>query len=164
MKKIMIQHLAMILLLLAACNSPKSEGERESAEKKQIPGEVTFMSPDGFFKNPAYSQLVVTSGPMKTIYVGGQNATDEKGQIVGKGDIKAQATQAMNNLKIALKTGGASLNNVIKWNVYIVQGQDAKAAFGALQEDLKTLEHPPIVTGVFVAALAQPDFLVSGWC
>ncbi len=163
MKRFMIQHLTLVLLSITACNSSKSESESESGsiEKKNTRREVTFMNPDGLFKNPAYSQLVVTSGPMKTIYVGGQNAVDDKGQVVGKGDIKVQATQAMNNLKIALKAGGASLNNVIKWNVYIVQGQDAKAAFGALQEDLKSLPHPPIVTGVFVAGLAQPDFLVE---
>ncbi len=129
--------------------------------EKQTKGEVTYLSPEGLFKNPAYSQLVITKGPVTTIYVGGQNATDKEGKVVGKGDLKAQAAQALNNLKIALAAGGASLSNVIKWNVYIVEGQDARVAFQALQEDLKTMPHPPIITGVFVAALAQPDFLLE---
>jgi hypothetical protein len=32
-------------------------------------------------------------------------------------------------LKIALAAGGASLSNVIKWNIYIVEGQDSQVAF-----------------------------------
>ena len=129
--------------------------------EKHTPSEVLYMNPDGLAKNPAYSQLVVVKGPMKTLYVGGQNATTKDGQIEGKNDLKAQALQTLNNLKIALAAGGASLNNVIKWNVYIVQGQDARAAFQALQEDLKKMTHPPAITGIYVAALAQPDFLVE---
>jgi enamine deaminase RidA (YjgF/YER057c/UK114 family) len=129
--------------------------------KKHTQGEVTYMNPEGLFKNPAYSQLVVTTGAMKTIYVGGQNAVNKDGQIVGKGDIKIQATQTLNNLKIALQAGGGTLDHVIKWNVYFVEGQDAKIAFQALQEDLKKMSHPPIITGLYVAALAQPDFLLE---
>ncbi|NIJ52993.1 RidA family protein [Dyadobacter arcticus] len=129
--------------------------------EKHTKSEVTYLSPDGLFKNPAYSQLVITKGPFTTIYVGGQNATDKEGKVVGKGDLKAQAAQTLNNIKIALEAGGASLTNVIKWNVYIIEGQDAKVAFQALQEDLKKMSHPPIITGVFVAALAQPDFLLE---
>lgn len=129
--------------------------------EKHTKAGVTYVNPDGLYKNPAYSQLVVAKGPVTTIYIGGQNATDKEGKIVGKGDIKAQAVQTMNNLKIALAAGGASLSNVIKWNVYIVQGQDSRAAFEALQEDLKTMPHPPVITGVYVAGLAQPDFLVE---
>jgi enamine deaminase RidA (YjgF/YER057c/UK114 family) len=129
--------------------------------EKHAQGEVTYLSPEGLFKSPAYSQLVVTKGSLQTVYVGGQNAITKEGQLVGKGDLKAQAVQTLNNLKTALAAGGASLGNVIKWNVYIVQGQDARIAFQALQEDLKQMPHPPIITGVYVAALAQPDYLLE---
>jgi len=129
--------------------------------EKQTKSEVTYLSPEGLFKNPAYSQLVVTKGPMTTIYVGGQNATDQEGKMVGKDDLKAQAVQTLNNLKIALAAGGASLNNVIKWNIYILEGQDTRVAFEALQADLKTMSHPPIITGVYVSSLARPGFLLE---
>ena len=129
--------------------------------EKHTKAKVVYSSPEGLHKNPAYSQMVSTQGPLKTIYIGGQNSTNKEGQVVGKGDIKAQAVQALNNLKIALAAGGASLSNVIKWNVFIVQGQDSKLAFEALQEDLKKIPNPPIVTGLYVAALAHPDFLLE---
>jgi enamine deaminase RidA (YjgF/YER057c/UK114 family) len=157
MKNVLVIQIATILFAVGCI----SKQEKKVDMEKHTQGEVTYMNPEGLFKNPAYSQLVVTTGPMKTIYVGGQNATNKDGQIVGKGDIKTQATQTLNNLKIALESGGGSLSHVIKWNVYIVAGQDAKVAFQALQEDLKKMPHPPIITGVYVAALAQPDFLLE---
>ena len=154
---IIIQIVSVLFMLtIGGCNNQK-----QSDMEKHTEGKVAYINPDGLHKNPAYSQLVTTQGPVKTIYIGGQNATDKEGKIVGKGDIKAQAVQTLNNLKIALAAGGASLRNVIKWNIFIVQGQDSQVAFQALQEDLKTLPHPPIITGVYVAALAQPDFLLE---
>ena len=127
----------------------------------QVKTEIMYSNPEGLHKNPAYSQLVITKGPVKTIYIGGQNSANKDGQILGKGDIKAQAAQTLNNLKIALAAGGASLSNVIKWNLYIVQGQDSQVAFQAFQEDMKKLSNPPIITFAYVAALAQPDFLLE---
>jgi len=159
MKNITITEIvaALFILTISSCNDQKKQTDME----KNTKAKVEYINPEGLHKNPAYSQLVTTQGAVKTIYVGGQNATDKDGKIVGKGDIKAQAVQTLNNLKIALEAGGASLKNVIKWNVFIVQGQDSQIAFQALQEDLKQLAHPPIITGVYVAALAQPDFLLE---
>jgi len=158
MKNIIIGILvSMLFQVTVGCNNTQKNSDHE----KHTKGEVVYLSPEGLHKNPAYSQLVITKGFLKTIYVGGQNATTKEGQIIGKGDIKAQAVQTLNNLKIALAAGGASLSNVIKWNIYIVEGQDSQVAFQALQEDLKKMPHPPIITGVYVAALAQPDFLLE---
>jgi enamine deaminase RidA (YjgF/YER057c/UK114 family) len=157
MKTVITVLVAAMLLTVSCINNQEKHNDME----KHAQGEVTYLNPDGLHKNPAYSQLVVTKGPAKTLYIGGQNATTKEGTVVGKGDIKAQAKQTFDNLKTALDAGGASLDHVIKWNIYIVQGQDSRVAFEALQEDLKKMPHPPAVTGVFVAALAQPDFLVE---
>ena len=51
------------------------------------------LNPEGLHKNRAYSQAVVTTGNVRTVYVGGQNAVDASGQVVGRGDIGAQAQQ-----------------------------------------------------------------------
>src|SRR5688572_14144191 len=155
---IILQIVSLLFLLTVGCSNNQ---EKQNDVEKHSQGEVVYINPEGLHKNPAYSQLVVTKGPMKTIYIGGQNATNKEGQILGKGDLKAQAVQTLSNLKIALAAGGASLSNVIKWNVYIVEGQDARVAFQALQEDLKEMPHPPIITGIYVAALAQPNFLLE---
>lgn len=52
-------------------------------------GNVEHLNPAGLHKNPAYSQAVVVSGNATTINVGGQNAVDAAGNIVGKGDLGA---------------------------------------------------------------------------
>jgi hypothetical protein len=49
--------------------------------------QVQYINPDGLSKNPAFSQVVTTHGKGKTIYVGGQDAINARGEIIGKGDI-----------------------------------------------------------------------------
>src|SRR4051812_3148280 len=78
-------------------------------------GNVQHLNPAGLHKNPAYTQAVAVSGNTKTIYVGGQNAVDASGNLVGKGDLRAQTEQALRNLETALVAGGAAIEHVIKW-------------------------------------------------
>lgn len=124
-------------------------------------GSVQYLNPDGLHKNPAFSQVVVASGNVKTIYVGGQDAVDASGNIVGKGDIKAQSEQALQNVQTALAAAGAKLEHVVKWNIYIVQGQPLLPGFEAFQRMWGNRPSPPAITGLFVAELAHPDFLVE---
>jgi enamine deaminase RidA (YjgF/YER057c/UK114 family) len=122
---------------------------------------VEHLNPDGLHKNPAYSQLVVVSGSYKTAYIGGINAVDASGQIIAKGDLKGQTEQVFKNLSIALKAAGATLENIVKWNIYTVQGQDLRRGYEVFQKVWGTRSNPPVITGVFVSALAHPDFLVE---
>jgi enamine deaminase RidA (YjgF/YER057c/UK114 family) len=46
-------------------------------------GSVEHLNPEGLHKNPAYSQAVVTTGNVKTVYVGGQNSVNVPGDLVG---------------------------------------------------------------------------------
>lgn len=80
-------------------------------------GHVRYVNLGNMPTNRAYSQAVVVSGDVKTIYVGGQNAVDVNGQVIGKGDIKAQTEQALKNLTAVLTDCGAKPENVVKWTV-----------------------------------------------
>lgn len=122
---------------------------------------IEYLNPNGLHQNPAFSQVVVTAGSMRTVYVGGQNAINSSGAIVGKGDIKVQAEQIFQNLEIALSAGGAMLENVIKWNVYVIQGQPPQPAFEVFQQVWGNRPNPPILTLLFVAGLAHPDCLME---
>jgi enamine deaminase RidA (YjgF/YER057c/UK114 family) len=119
------------------------------------------INPDGLSKNPAFTNVIVVTGNVKTIYIGGQDAVDASGTIVGKGDIKQQTEQVLANLQAALKAGGAELEHVIKWNVYVVQGQDLQQGFEAFQKIWGSRPNPPTITFMFVSGLANPDFLVE---
>ena len=124
-------------------------------------GNVQHLNPAGLHKNPAYTQTVVVSGDVTTIYVGGQNAVDAAGNILGKGDIRAQTEKALKNLETALAAGGAKLQHVLKWNIYILHVQSAQLGFEAFQKVWGQRPNPPVITGIFVPALAHPDFLVE---
>lgn len=122
---------------------------------------IQYINPDGLSKNPAFSQVVITQGKGKTIYIGGQDAVNAQREIVGKGDIAEQTEQVMKNLQTALAACGATFDNLVKLSIYLVQGQDLQRGFQASQKYLGGLKNPPAVTGLFVAALAHPDFLVE---
>jgi len=124
-------------------------------------GQVQHINPDDLSKNPAFTQVVTVTDPAKTIYIGGQDALDASGTIVGKGDIKLQVEQVFKNLQSALKASGAELEHIIKWNIYIVQGQPLRPAFEASQQMWGVRPNPPAISVMFVAGLANPDFLVE---
>lgn len=122
---------------------------------------VTFLNPEGLHSNPAYSQAVSVSRPAKTVYVGGQNAVDEGGNVIGKGNLAAQVEQILHNLELALKGAGAEPQHVIKWTIYVKQGEDVRTGFSAFERVWGKPESPPIITVLFVSGLANPDFLAE---
>ncbi|MBL0740646.1 RidA family protein [Chryseolinea lacunae] len=122
---------------------------------------IEFLNPDELLKNPAFSQIAITKGHGNTVYIGGQNAITKDLKIVGKDDIVAQTEYILKNVEIALKAAHAKLDDLFKLTIYIVQGQDVRKGFEGAQSFLKKLSHPPVITGVVVAALANPDYLVE---
>ncbi|MBZ0300961.1 MAG: RidA family protein [Anaerolineae bacterium] len=124
-------------------------------------GAVQYLNPDTLHKNPAFTNVIVVTGPVRTVYIGGQDAVDATGAIVGKGDIRAQTEQVFQNVQAALAAGGAQLEHVIKWNIYVVHGQPLQPGLEVFQRVWGSRPNPPAITGVFVTALAHPDFLVE---
>ena len=143
--------LALVVAMLAGCDNPDSTHK----------GNIQYLSPAGLHKNPAFSQAVVATGNVRTVYAGGQNAVDSSGSVVGKGDIKAQTERALANLQTALAAGGARLEHVVKWNIYVVQSQPLLAGFEAFQRAWGNKANPPAISVLVVAGLANPDFLVE---
>src|SRR5215211_7329600 len=124
-------------------------------------GSVRYVDPEGLNKNPAFTNVVVVEGPVRTVHVGGQNAVDASGNIVGKGDIAAQTEQVLANVRAALAAGGAEPEHVIKWNLLLVEGVSLQEGFSAFQRAWVTTPNPPAITAAFVAGLANPEFLVE---
>ena len=123
-----------------------------------------LLSPDTLHKNPAFSQVAVVPASAKVVFVGGQNSVDREGKVVGS-DIASQSEQAYKNVIAALEAAGASLADVFKMTIYIVQGNSLQDAFQAAQRVNPNLgggdAKPPIVTGIFVSALATPEYLIE---
>jgi len=124
-------------------------------------GLVQHINPEGLSKNPAFSQAVVVTGPAKTIYVGGQDAVDGSGNIVGEGDVGLQTEQVLKNIETALAAAGADLADIVKWNVYVVAGQPLQPGFEAFMRAWGRRPNPPAITMAFVSGLARPEYLVE---
>lgn len=124
-------------------------------------GKIEHINPDGLRKNSAFSQVVTTQGNGKTMYIGGQDAVNSKGEIIGKGDIAEQTEQVMQNLQTALAACGATFENLVKLTIYMVQGQNLYSGFKVSQKFFNNLSNPPAISVLIVVGLANPDFLVE---
>ena len=121
---------------------------------------IQRLRPEGLVSSPAFSHVAVIPPGATTIYVGGQNAVDADGALVGADDVAAQAARALANARIALASVGATVDDVVQWTVLFVDGVDLAAAYRAIAADLVS-DSPPLVTGARVAGLGVPGALVE---
>jgi enamine deaminase RidA (YjgF/YER057c/UK114 family) len=121
---------------------------------------IQRIRPEGLVASPAFSHVAVVPPGATTIYVGGQNAVDANGSLVGAGDIAVQAARALGNAKVALAAAGASVSDVVQWTVLFVDGTDVSAGYGAIAPELSS-DEPPLVTAAFVAGLGVSGALVE---
>ncbi len=123
--------------------------------------EKKFINPEGMVRPGTYTPIVATRGG-RTLYVAGQVAQDEKGGIVGPGDLAAQAEQVYKNVGLALKGAGATFNDVVKITVYVVNLKpEHRDLMGQVRARHVAKDNPPASTLVGVQALAKPEYLVE---
>src|SRR5215469_9279503 len=102
------------------------------------------IQPDGLFKrtlkgHTLYSHVVVAA-PRKLIFIAGQLARDEHGEIVGRGDMGAQIRQVGKNLATALAAAGVGIDDLVKTTTYVT---DIEAFF----------RHPDVRAEIFGQSL-----------
>jgi len=120
-----------------------------------------FLNPEGLNKPAGYTHVVVTE-PGKLVYISGQLAWDNTGKIVGKGDFRVQVTRALENLKIALTAVGATMEDLVKVNYYVVNLKpDQVPIIREVRSKYFSAEHPPASTLVGVTALVREDFMIE---
>jgi 2-iminobutanoate/2-iminopropanoate deaminase len=147
--------LAGIIVLITHFTA--AQVERTSKE----PTKVQFLNPAGLSKPMGYTQVVVApTGRM--VYVSGQVPLNASGMVVGKGDLRAQVTQVMENLKTALAAAGATMNDVVKANYYVVNLRpDQVPVIREVRSKYFSAEHPPAGTLVGVTALVQEGYMIE---
>jgi enamine deaminase RidA (YjgF/YER057c/UK114 family) len=94
-----------------------------------------------------------------TIYMRGQVGTDFQGNLVGRGDAGAQTEQAMRNVEELLRECGSELAHIVKITIYLTDPRHREAVYLVVGRWLKGVF--PVSTGVVVAGLAQPDWLME---
>jgi reactive intermediate/imine deaminase len=124
-------------------------------ERIQPPG-VNVRMQEG---KAAYTHTVTVAGPGKMIYIAGQLARDESGNIVGSGDMRAQLEQTFKNLDACLKAAGASWADVVKTNTFVTDYE----AFSKCREVRMRYfgVATPTSTTIQISRLAQPEAMVE---
>jgi len=121
--------------------------------------QVKRTNPPALSKPTGYTHVVEVTGPSKTIYISGQIAFDKDGNIVGAGDMKAQAEQVFKNLQAALASAGAKFSDVVKMNTFITDMDKAPAVREVRARYFG--ETTPASTLVQVVHLARPELMLE---
>jgi enamine deaminase RidA (YjgF/YER057c/UK114 family) len=121
---------------------------------------VDYLKPKGMHHNPAFTQALVVPAGSRLIMIGGQNSVDEAGRLVD-GDLGAQTTKALENLRLCLDAAGAGLDDLVKVTIYIAGDLDIRPGFEAWVKFAGQPTNPPIVTVLKVLALGRPGDLVE---
>ena len=107
---------------------------------------------------PHYSSSIRTdSGPL--LFIAGQVALDADGKLVGEGDIRAQATQVLENIRAIVAANGGTMADIAQVTVY-VRDIEAFDAVSDIRESYFPSEGPASAI-VEVSALAWPEFLIE---
>lgn len=144
----------MTMLAAAAVTGAAAQG---TAAKPQ----VTFRNSPEIASPGGYTHAVVVQGG-KMVFLSGQVGLNRAGEMVGKSDFHAQATQVFENLKSALAAAGATPKDIVKLN-YLVVGlnHDKLVALRDVRDRFIDKEHPPASTLAGVQALFREDALLE---
>ena len=122
---------------------------------------LEHINPDGLLASPDFTQVVTSTGS-KTIHISGQVAWDNDEGLVGEGDFAAQAKRAYENLAACIAAAGATIDDVAKTTVYIVDySPSLRHALADARNAVFSGPNPPASTLIGVQALAFPGLLIE---
>ena len=119
------------------------------------------LNPSSLSTPKGYSHVVAVRG-QRLIYVSGQVPFDKNGDLVGRGDLRAQTVRVYENIKAALEAVGASFADVVKVNTYVVNySPDLRPILTEVRSQYLPPDRAPASTLVGVTSLALEGLLVE---
>lgn len=117
-----------------------------------------YVNPPGLKTQSYYTHGIVKDG--SPVFLTGQVAWDEQGELVGRHDIAAQMAQIWNNIGIAVRELGASLDDIVKIVTYSTSREWLPAIHAERSKHFSAGRFPAS-TFVLVGGLVDPDMLVE---
>jgi len=129
---------------------------------RKTPPAINRINPPALGTPPGYSQVVEVSAN-RLIFIAGQTAVDQDGNVVGKYDFAAQADQVFRNLAIALQASGCTAANLVKLTVFLTDMENLARYREARNRFFASVTPPaaPAVTLVEVSKLYGTDFKIE---
>jgi 2-iminobutanoate/2-iminopropanoate deaminase len=122
-----------------------------------MPSNMRHMNPAAIAKPGGYTHVVEVTGPGRIVYIAGQLGLKPNGDIAG--DFRAQCVQAFENLKAALAAVGATFDDVVKLNNYLIDIPKNLGHYREVRDKYVNTSQPPASTTIGIPALARPDAL-----
>jgi len=122
--------------------------------------EIHFSNPKNVHEVTGYSHAGYFDTPARVVYVSGQIARNEKGEIVGAGNMEVQTRQVFKNISNILASMGGNLRNVVKINIYTTK-VDQLPTIRKLRDEFFPGSEKPCSTLVGVTGLALPEYLIE---
>lgn len=123
------------------------------------PDHIQFINPESLAPTPGYSQIAKVTGG-QTLYISGQIALDSAGNLVGRGDFRAQAQQVFENIKTSLTAAGADFSHVVKLSIFVLDRSNLPILREVRDLYIDT-QTPPASTAVEVSSLFREGFLLE---
>ncbi len=96
----------------------------------------------------------------RMVFASGQVARGVDGQLVGRGDIRAQTRKVLENTRAVLAEAGATLDDVVKVTVFVTSLAEHFSAIHEIRAEFFTSDYPAS-TLVEVSRLVDPDMLIE---
>jgi enamine deaminase RidA (YjgF/YER057c/UK114 family) len=112
---------------------------------------INLIRSDSLYRGAPYAYAAVAP-PGALIFTAGACPLDDQGNVVGVGDVRAQASMAVANLATALAASGATLADVLKTTVFVASADQADlvAAWQVTEEAFGDHDPPSTLLGVTV--------------
>ncbi|MEW4369217.1 RidA family protein [Paenibacillus kandeliae] len=120
---------------------------------------TTFHQPSTLPAVPGYTHVVEVRGG-RTLYISGQVALNEQGQLIGKDNVIAQAEQVFRNIQLALQAVGATFEHVVKLTIFMTDITDLPRIRSIRDQYINAIQ-PPASSAVEVRRLVHEDWLLE---
>ena len=121
---------------------------------------LQLINPEDLPTPSTYTHVVVATGA-RMVFIAGQEPEDVHGNLVGPGDLAAQARQVYANLGRALAAAGAHPGQVTKITIYVVHHRPEHLPVIERARQHLFGDHKPADTVVGVETLAGPGYLIE---